>query len=62
MWIYIGANCPYFGGVVPTFYTKFLTAPIFLDFVSIFLNSLMSKNSAILSPNLVILTILNLLA
>ena len=51
-----------FGGGVPTFYAKFPTVPIFLDFVPIFLNSLMYKNSAILSPILVILTILNLLA
>ena len=57
-----GVNRPFFGGTVPTFYAKFPTVPIFLDFVPINLNSLMSKNSAILSPNLVILTILNILA
>ena len=32
----IGANRPYLGGTVPIFYSKFPTAPIFLDFVPIF--------------------------
>ena len=51
----IVANRPYLGGTVPIFYAKFPTVLIFLDCVPIFL-------SAILSPNLVILTIFNLLA
>ena len=57
----IVANRPYLGGTVPIFYAKFPTVPIFLDCVPIFLNSLNVQNSAILSSNLVILTIFNLL-
>ena len=56
----IVANHPYLGGTVPIFYAKLPTVPIFLDYVPIFLNSLNVQNSAILSPNLVILTIFNL--
>ena len=54
----IVANCPYLGWTVPTFYAKFPTVPIFLDCVPIFLNGLSVQNGAILSANLVILTIL----
>ena len=58
----IVANRPYLRGTVPIFYANFPTVPIFLDCVPIFLNSLNVQNSAILSQNLVILTIFNLLA
>ena len=39
----IGTNRPYLRRTVPIFYAIFPTVPIFLDFVPIFLKSLMLK-------------------